>query len=76
MDRTVNTLASLFDQLGLPSGDGEIEAFIARHKPLEATLRLHEAGWWNQSQAQFLRQAIEDDAEWAEPVDELDALFR
>ena len=76
MDTTRNNLSSLFEQLGLPSADGEIETFVESHKPLAATLHLHEAGWWNRSQAQFLKQAIDDDAEWAEAVDELDAMLR
>lgn len=76
MDTTANTLGALFDQLGLASSAQEIQSFVEGHKPLAPTLHLHQAGWWNPSQAQFLKQAIEDDAEWAEAVDELDTMLR
>ena len=76
MDTQEHTLPKLFEQLGLPSDPEGMQAFIAGHRPLEATVRLHEAPWWNVAQADFLRESIEQDAEWAEAVDELDALLR
>lgn len=65
-----NTLASLFEQLGLPSATEEIDRFIAEHR-LEDTQKLHEADFWTPSQASFLQEAIEKDASWSEVVDDL-----
>ena len=76
MDTGRHTLPMLFEQLGLPAEEDAIREFIGRHRPLESTVKLHEAGWWSRAQADFLRDAIEQDAEWAEPADELDALLR
>jgi hypothetical protein len=76
MDTSTNNLSSLFDQLGLPSTAQEIQSFVDGHRPLPPTLHLHQAGWWSPSQAQFLKQSIEEDAEWAEAVDELDTMLR
>ncbi|TBT33456.1 DUF2789 family protein, partial [Vibrio parahaemolyticus] len=35
-----------------------------------------EASFWTHSQAAFLKQAIEEDADWAELVDQLDVMLR
>ncbi|NMU76583.1 DUF2789 family protein, partial [Vibrio parahaemolyticus] len=32
--------------------------------------------FWTMSQANFLKQAIEEDADWAELVDQLDVMLR
>jgi len=37
---------------------------------------LHEADIWNTSQASFLKQAVEEDADWAEIVNQLDTMLR
>lgn len=76
MEASMHTMNNLFEQLGLPSDDGAIEAFVARHRPLESTMRLSEAPFWNAAQASFLRDEILDDADWAEVVDRLDAQLR
>jgi hypothetical protein len=34
---------------------------------------LHEAPFWTPSQAEFLRDAVCEDSDWAEVVDELNA---
>lgn len=70
------TINDLFVQLGLASDDESIDAFTAAHKPLPAILLLAQAPWWTPAQATFLREAIEEDAEWAIIVDELDDLLR
>jgi hypothetical protein len=36
----------------------------------------HQASFWTQAQASFLREAIEEDADWAELVDQLDVMLR
>ena len=74
MDTVERNLNALLEQLGLPSGAYALESFVAQHRPLRAEIPLAEAEFW--TPAQFLREAIETDAEWAEVVDELDALLR
>jgi len=70
------TLAELFAQLGLDADGAAQRAFIAAHAPLPAYLPLPDAPFWTPAQATFLREALLEDAEWAEVVDELDALLR
>ncbi|ARU03874.1 hypothetical protein CCO03_03530 [Comamonas serinivorans] len=63
--------SDLFDQLGLASDSASIVAFITRHRPLPADLALADAPFWNAAQADFLRQQLAADADWAEKVDAL-----
>lgn len=76
MENPVHPLRELFKQLGLPADNAAIDGFIARHAPLPAQLRLAEARFWSTQQAQFLCEAVRDDADWAPVVDQLDALLR
>ena len=39
-------------------------------------MRLHEAAFWTPAQADFLREEILEDADWAEAVDELNVRLR
>ena len=61
-------LPTLFDQLGLPSDNASIDHFISRHE-LPPGVHLINATFWTPSQARFLKEAIEQDAEWAEIAD-------
>jgi len=76
MESGLHTLCELFRQLGLPDDLPSMERFIARHRPLERSIKLCAAPFWNQGQRQFLQQAISSDADWAEQVDQLDARLR
>lgn len=76
MEPPIHTLPSLFKQLGLENSDEAIDQFISDHRPLAADIQLHEAGFWNSAQADFLKQEKEEDADWAEVVDQLDAMLR
>ena len=76
MEPPIHTLPSLFKQLGLEDSDEAIEAFVAAHRPLAADTQLHEADFWSSAQAAFLQQEKEEDADWAEIVDQLDAMLR
>ena len=76
METPIHSINSLFKQLGLPSEAAEVDAFIEFHKPLPDHCLLHEAAFWTASQATFLAEEIEDDADWAEVVDELNARLR
>lgn len=76
MDLSNNTLEVLFAQLGLPNSPSEIEQFVARHRPLAPDIQLADAHFWSEGQAQFLREEIAEDAEWAEAVDQLNVMLR
>ena len=76
METPIHSLVSLFDQLGLDSSVHAIEDFINRNKSLPAHVDLYMADFWNSSQASFLKQAKEEDADWAEIVDQLNAMLR
>ena len=71
MDETFHTFSELFAQLGLPTEKGAIDAIIASHRPLPADMLLADAPFWEPAQAQFLREQLRADADWAEKVDEL-----
>ena len=73
MERPVHTLSNLFAQLGRPSDEAAIQQFIAAHRPLPGAMRLHEAACWTPAQAAFLCEAILDDSDWAEVVDDLNS---
>jgi hypothetical protein len=66
-------METLFAQLGLPDDASAIARFIHLHGPLGGGIGLHEAEFWTPAQARFLREAIVEDAEWAEIVDRLNA---
>ena len=76
MDTSQHTLSTLFDQLGLPSDEKSVNTFLARHAPLPGDVPLPDAGFWSPAQAQFLKEGVAEDAEWAEAIDELDVLLR
>ncbi|MEJ8851826.1 DUF2789 domain-containing protein [Variovorax rhizosphaerae] len=77
MDTTPHTLQTLFAQLGLPgANEADIERFVAGHRPLAPDVTLADAPFWTPGQAQFLREEINEDAEWAEVVDQLNAMLR
>ena len=76
MERPVHTLTNLFAQLGQPDDEAAIARFIDTHRPLPDNVVLHEAAFWTPSQACFLREAIVEDADWAELVDDLNARLR
>ena len=48
-----------------------IDAFITSHRPLPAGTRLCDAPFWTPQQAQFLKEELREDADWAMAVDEL-----
>ncbi|MFW7522974.1 DUF2789 domain-containing protein [Vibrio ostreicida] len=76
MEMHQHGLPDLFQQLGLDSSDENIKDFVNSHSSLVVGTVLHEAFFWSPSQAAFLREAIEEDADWAELVDQLDAMLR
>jgi len=75
MEPPIHNLASLFKQLGLDHNNEAIEDFIDSNRPVPGNLVLHKAAFWSESQAAFLKEAIEKDSDWAEIVDELNMLL-
>lgn len=76
MESPVHRFTELFRQLGLPDDPAAIQAFIETHGPLPPQVALADAPWWTPAQARFLREAVVEDADWAELVDQLDAALR
>lgn len=76
MNTQQHTMADLFDQLGLPSTEADIQKFIGSNRPLDAETFLSDAPFWNSNQAKFLREQILIDADWAVVVDELNTSLR
>lgn len=72
---THHSLNDLFAQLGLPDEDQAIDEFLARHH-LQGEDKLARAPFWSDTQRRFLEEAIRDDSDWCEVVDELDTLLR
>jgi len=75
MDTSQHNIENLFMQLGLSSSDQSIEAFCANNR-LPKEIPLERAAFWSSGQAQFIHEAIEQDSDWAEVVDQLDAQLR
>jgi hypothetical protein len=69
-------IQSLFAQLGLPYEAAAIDAYIAAHSPLAPHLALADAPFWSASQAQFLREELLVDADWAAAIDDLNVQLR
>lgn len=75
MESAIHRLPDLFRQLGLPDDLASIESFLAARRPLPAGTALADASFWTPSQAQFLREEVDEDADWAELVDRLGSLL-
>lgn len=75
MDTQQNDLENLFSQLGLDTGPDAIEHFLNKHS-LKNDEKLEDASFWNSSQKTFLVEERDQDADWCEAIDELDALLR
>ena len=71
----MQTMQSLFDQLGLPSDEASIEQFIASHR-IPDGVRMFEADFWSPAQANFIKQGLTQDDEWAIVIDELNTRLR
>ncbi len=70
MELPAYDLKTLFDQLGLPSEEKDIDDFIEAH-PLAAEVKLIDADFWSPQQAQLLKEWLHADGEEAVMVDEL-----
>ena len=76
METPIHSMVSLFNQLGLDSTEEDVKNFINKNSPLPSSIVLHKADFWNTSQASFLKQMIDEDADWAEIVDQLNTMLR
>lgn len=76
METPIHTMSSLFKQLGLDNSTKAISDFINNNKPIPKAKKLHEAAFWTESQAYCLQKMIDEDADWAEIVDQLNLLLR
>lgn len=76
MDTPTHPFHALFDQLGLPSDAEGIAYFLTQHTPLPGKVLLPDAPFWSPSQASFLREALLQDSDWAEVVDQLNQAVR
>jgi hypothetical protein len=63
------------DQLEPPSDEAAIRKFCTEHNLLEHE-RLPDAKFWTPAQAQFLRESWQQDADWAELIDQLNSSLR
>ena len=76
METSQHTYSELFRQLGLPADRAFIEQFIVDHKPLEPGVMISAAPFWTASQKEFLKKSLQEDADWAPMVDQLNAELR
>lgn len=70
MEQHQHAFTELFAQLGLPNSDAFINQFCSEHV-LTHDVRLPDADFWTPAQAQFLRDAWAQDADWAPVIDQL-----
>ena len=67
----------LFAQLGLPNSAPAIASFLRQHRPLPNDVLLADAPFWDESQAQFIREKKQQDApEWIQLIDQLSEALR
>jgi hypothetical protein len=71
MDKAIHHFSDLFAQLGLPDDDASIADFLTNHSAMAAGMRVPDAPYWTPAQAQFLRESLMQDSDWAGLVDQL-----
>ncbi len=76
MDKSSHHFSELFAQLGLPADAPGIAKFLIEHAPLAGNIKLPDAKFWSPAQAAFLREALLEDSDWAELVDQLSEALR
>lgn len=76
MDTSFHIVKDLFLQIGLPNDNHDIDNFIRENKGIPSSIPIWEADFWTQSQAAFLKESYDEDSDWVEAVDHLDALLR
>lgn len=76
MDDSIHRFHQLFAQLGLPCDAAGVADFLQANRPLPGDVALPDAPFWSASQAAFLREALLQDADWAQQVDQLSQALR
>lgn len=76
MNETFHQFSELFAQLGLPNEEADIRRFVATHSPLPEDMRLADAPFWTESQSRCLAKMLQEDADWAPVVDQLNIALR
>lgn len=76
METPFHRFSELFKQLGLPTDEAGIAQFLQSHAPLAPHIALADAAFWSAAQSNLLREELQDDADWAELVDQLNAALR
>jgi hypothetical protein len=76
MDKVFHGFTELFAQLGLPNDAHSIRHFIQTHSPLNSSIRIEDAQFWNTAQASLLKEELLGDSDWAEVIDRLNVALR
>ena len=76
MDLSTHDMPTLFAQLGLLNDEPSINRFITENAPLPEGQPIYEASCFNDSQAAFLAQGLDEDSDWVEIIDTLDTAMR
>ncbi len=76
MQNFFHKFSELFAQLGMPNDPTSVRIFIQTHSPLNASVRLEDASFWTQAQADLLKEELLEDADWAEAIDQLNLALR
>ncbi len=76
MDTSLHLVKDLFLQIGLSNNSPDIESIIHNIKGFPSSTPIWEADFWTRSQADFLKESYDEDSDWVEAVDQLDALLR
>jgi diphthamide synthase (EF-2-diphthine--ammonia ligase) len=66
-------MTQLFKQLGLASDEASIQLFISQHEGVCRECGLVQAPIWSDTQREFLKEAVAEDADWAIPAEALTA---
>ncbi len=74
MDMSANNIETLFAQLGLNNSAEAIAQFVASHQ-LSKDVYINHAPFWNDGQRHFLQDALQQDSDWSEVVDQLNVLL-
>ena len=76
MEKIFIEVTDIFELLGLPSDAKNVAAFIAKHAPLNDSIRIEDAPFWSKAQSALLKDALQEDGHLASAVDQLNSLIR
>ena len=76
MESNHTKMQDLFAQLGLANDQASIDKFVSDNGGLARKTHIENAAFWSKPQAEFIKNALAEDAEWAELIDQLNTLLR